>query len=175
MSFLLGGVLPPQKCFCGTTRKFVVPSFNHVGAKEAHGRRVHALKEPEIESVEELEGDMENQSTASLYARFDSLLDNTMQDYNLGDSVRGIVATWDPLPLLPLINGIKGQQLQCIVSELKDFYHDCIYTELQNFALPCPASTLYTSTFLINASKIFSTCRLTISSSTGVHFIWHPQ
>ena len=51
-----------------------------------------AIKEPEIETVEEIENNVENQSTESLYARFDSLLDQTMQDYNLGDRITGTVA-----------------------------------------------------------------------------------
>ena len=94
MTVVFGTLLPPQKCFCNVNRRFVAPNPSQTERKgNRKAQRLNAIKEPEVETVEEIENDMDNQSTASLYARFDSLLDNTMQDYNLGDSVRGTVAT----------------------------------------------------------------------------------
>lgn len=72
--------LPQRKKFCQ-------------GRNSGNSVAVAAIKEPEIETVEEIENNVENQSTESLYARFDALLDTTMQDYNLGDHVRGTIAT----------------------------------------------------------------------------------
>lgn len=56
---------------------------------------VAALEEPAIESVEEIENAVENQSVDSLYKRFDDLLEKTMQDYAVGDRVVGTVSLVD--------------------------------------------------------------------------------
>lgn len=64
---------------------------------------VAALEEPAIESVEEIENAVENQSTDSLYKRFDDLLEKTLQDYAVGDRVVGTVALCAPRRHAPLL------------------------------------------------------------------------
>lgn len=92
----------PKGCFTNVTRRLshtpalvnqrsASPAFT-LPRNERPSVLATAIKEPEIESVEDIENNVDNQSTESLYARFDALLDQTMQEYKLGDRVTGTVA-----------------------------------------------------------------------------------
>lgn len=70
----------------------VAPGFKLHRAGRCSVTVAAAATEERIETVEEIENAAENQSTDTLYQRFEALLDQTMQDYDLGDRVMGIVS-----------------------------------------------------------------------------------